>query len=200
MVRQATLQDLKQIASIHRKCFPNSFSTKLGYLEKFYSVYMNEAPELFLVGGDNNTIEGFCMGYYLEKNGFMKKFLKQNMMPLSFKMLKLLLVGDLVAWRKIKSIFKRGESFQVINEIYSDIPPTEIGDLLSICVIPEARGNGLANELMLKYLNILECKNRKVCYLTVDVENERAINFYLKHSFEPYKEIPNQCRTYARYI
>ncbi len=200
MVRQATYEDLKQIVEIHEQCFPNSFSTKLGHLEAFYSTYMERSPELFLVGVNDNRIEGFCMGYYLENTGFMSTFLKQNFLPLALQMGKLLVSGEKAAWLKFKKILKKSESFQIIDEKYKNIPEQEIGDLLSICVVPDVRGKGLASELMLNYISTLKEKGRKVCFLTVDVNNERAIHFYQKHCFEPYKEIPNQCRTYARYI
>lgn len=58
-IRQATLDDLEQIAKVHFQCFPDSFSTYLGkgrhgyLLQKFYQEYLDDAPELFLVAEDD---------------------------------------------------------------------------------------------------------------------------------------------------
>lgn len=64
MIRQATKKDLKAIANVHIKCFPDSFSSKLGeiLLTRFYNEYLSVVPELFLVAeNDAQEIVGFCM-------------------------------------------------------------------------------------------------------------------------------------------
>lgn len=57
-IRQATSEDLKQVADVHFRCFPDSFSTQLGkgqqgsLQQKFYQEYLKDVPELFFVAED----------------------------------------------------------------------------------------------------------------------------------------------------
>lgn len=108
MIRQATFDDLPNIAKIHMECFPENFSTKLGkkrngfLLSKFYEEYMLDAPELFLVAEEKNKkIIGFCMGYYGDRTQQKKRFLKNNFFRISFRMITLLIKGDKLAWKKL---------------------------------------------------------------------------------------------------
>lgn len=199
MIRQATENDLDQIAIVHKACFPDSFSTKLGRLQNFYEEYMITSPELFLVAVDNQEkIVGFCMGYYMEGSNLMKNFLKKNLLPLSLRMVGLLITGNKAAWKKIGSKFSKQGQFEITDKQFSVFTQEKIGDLLSICVLPECRGNGMANELIEEYVRVLEIHGRKLCLLTVAIDNGRGVHFYKKHGFIPYKEIPNLCRTYAK--
>jgi ribosomal protein S18 acetylase RimI-like enzyme len=199
MIRQATENDLDQIAIVHRACFPDSLSTKLGRLQSFYKEYMTTSPELFLVAvDDQEKIVGFCMGYYMENGGFMKNYLKKNLLQLSLKMIRLLTTGNKAAWKKMVSKFSKQGQFEITDKQFSTFSQEKIGDLLSICVLPECHGNGMANEMIDKYVRVLEIHDRKLCLLTVAVDNDRGVHFYEKHGFVPYKEIPNQCRTYAK--
>lgn len=54
MIRQATANDLDEIAKVHTKCFPYSFSTALcggrGLLQAFYNEYLKDVPDLFCCG------------------------------------------------------------------------------------------------------------------------------------------------------
>lgn len=105
MIRQARLSDLDEIAKVHIACFPNSFSTALGskLLKKFYYEFISDIPELFLVSEDSDqSINGFCMGYYMENYHYMKSFIKHNIISVSLKMLLCLLRFDKRAWKKIK--------------------------------------------------------------------------------------------------
>lgn len=205
IIRQAEKKDLKQIADVHIRCFTDSFSTQLGkhrrgYLQQqFYKEYLDDVPELFLVAEDKGTIVGFCMGYYCERNNYMHNYLKNNFLQIMSRAFFLILTGNNQAWRKIKGIFIKKDAFEVINnEIKVDVENT--GDLLSICVIPECRGNGTAQSLMDKYLEQLRKSGKRLCLLTVDVENDRGIHFYEKNGFLGYKEAAMQARTYAKII
>ena len=81
-----------------------------------------------------------------------------------------------------------------------NIPPTECGDLLSICVLPKWQGSGIANELISDYQNSLRNIGRSVCYLTVATENARGIHFYEKNDFVPYRALGDVAITYAKRI
>lgn len=190
MIRQAKLSDLENIAQVHAECFPDSFSTALGkrLLTKFYHEYISEIPELFLVSEDQNyKINGFCMGYYMENDHYMRSFVKHNLFSVAITMLFRLITFDKRAWKKLK---KTTPDWVVLNHEYDDIPNEMRIDLLSICVLKEFRGSGIANELINKYQDIIKQKKRKLCMLSVDVNNSRGIHFYEKHDFKIYRKAP----------
>lgn len=200
MIREATEADLNRIAEVHIKCFPNSFSTSLGrsghLLERLYSEYMADNPELFLVAEDDNKeIIGFCMGYYCEKNDYQIKFLKHNLFRICGRMFVLLVSFNSKAWKKIASFFTKPKCC-IVDETVELTPLVKRGDLLSICVLPEYRGNGSAVELITKYHTILKEHNREICILTVENSNDRGIAFYKKNGYCPYKAIGNSETTF----
>jgi ribosomal protein S18 acetylase RimI-like enzyme len=201
MIKQATINDLDEIAIVHTKCFPNSFSTALGYrlLKNFYYEYISEIPELFLLSVDEkNSLYGFCMGYYMEKDHYMKSFLKHNMLAVGLMMCFRLVTGDRRAWKKLKK--NSMPEWKVLNHEYDDIPNNERGDLLSICVLSDYRGCGIANDLIAAYQEVLKNRNRKLCMLSVAVDNARGIRFYEKNGFKLYREAANVTRTYFKQL
>lgn len=209
IIRQATAEDLKQVADVHIQCFPDSFSTQLGKAhggflqEKFYQEYYNDVPELFLVAEDDTLSEGriigFCMGYYLNKNDYMKNYLKHNLIQIVLRTLFLLLIGNGAAWEKLKSRFTKSGVFSVVNDDIK-VVNEETGDLLSICVLPDYRGCGAAQMMIEKYQDVLRKNNKNVCLLTVAIENGRGVRFYERNGFVPYKEVADKVRTYAKIL
>ena len=201
MIRQAKLSDLESIAQVHTECFPDSFSTALGkrLLTKFYYEYISKIPELFLVSQDQgNSINGFCMGYYMENDHYMKSFIKHNLVSVAFMMLFRLITLDKRAWKKIKK--KSTPDWEILNHEYDDIPNDLRIDLLSICVLKKYRGHGIANQLIDEYQKVVARQERKLCMLSVDVKNARGIHFYEKHGFKLYREAPGVARTYYKIV
>lgn len=198
-VRQAKRTDLKHIASIHTKCFPDSFSTQLGekLLIRFYVEYMKLNPDLFLVATVKGKVVGFCMGYLMEKAPSMKEYVKHNFFDISLRCIRLLLTGNKQIYGKIASQFKRKEGYQIVDIGIHSRAMHDMGDLLSICVLPTYRGSGLAGELLEQYVSIMGKKGRSVCLLSVDPENKRAVHFYENHGFTLYR-ISQGTVTYAR--
>lgn len=199
MVRQAKLSDLSNIAAVHMKCFPDSFSTCLGgkLLEKFYSEYIKDVPELFLVCEDEKkNIVGFCMGYYMEKNDYSRSFLKHNFFSICFKFLGRLLCGDKRAWKKLKK--NKDVKWVLKDEKIHKIPNEKKGDLLSICVLNTYRGKGYASDLINSYEQVLAKRGRKICILSVETDNGRGVGFYEKQGYTVYGEAGKIKRTYAK--
>ena len=132
MIRAAAPEDLSEIAIVHAQCFPDSFSTALGkgyhgsLLVKFFEEYLKKVPELFFVAvSDENKIIGYCMGYYIDGNNFTKNFLKHNFFKISFQMLRLLLSGNRIAWKKILSVFYRKKALYRRRQTRSAIYPAK---------------------------------------------------------------------------
>ena len=214
MIRQATLNDLPAIARVHRVCFPDSYSSQLSLfksqigggnlLETFYMEYMNDNPDLFVVADDENSgIVGFCMGYYMDKDDQMQNFLYKNRLRILWKTFLLLLIGNKQAWNKIISRLKHKpdiSDWTIVNNKYESIKNEERGDLLSVCVLPECRGKGYAQDMMNLYLRAMKNAGRKLCLLSVKKDNERAKRYYERNGFELYRTRGNVGLTYIKLL
>ena len=204
MDSQATNNDLMEIAKVHKICFPENFSTILGIkfslLEKFYKEYLIKTPELFLVAeNEHREIIGFCMGYYCESNTYMKDYFKHNLFSIGLRLSLLLLTGNKVAWKKLCNS-KKSTEWVIKNHSFDSIMINERGDLLSICVLPEYRGAGIAQGLMDEYLTVLKKQNRKLCILSVDPRNGRGVHFYEKNGFVLYKSNGETTASYVKLL
>lgn len=198
-IRQAKRKDLKQIASVHSECFPDSFSTQWGekLLIKYYLDYIKANPDLFLVATERGKIVGFCMGYLMENPPSMKEYLKHNLWDISKRCLWLLVTGNKQLYWKIGETFKKKEGYHIVDISIHSRAKRDMGVLLSICVLPKYRSTGLAGELLEQYVSIIGKKGRSVCLLSVDPDNERAVHFYENHGFTLYR-ISSKSVTYAR--
>lgn len=127
MIRLARREDLKEIVRVHTICFPDSFSTALGsgrggrLLCSYYKEYLDDNPELFLVSENDVGINGFCMGYLMEKNDYTKLFIRQNFFNIVIRIFNLLIHRDKRAWNKIKSLNKKTEGIEFEDARYSNI-------------------------------------------------------------------------------
>lgn len=197
-IRSACVDDLNRIAHIHIKCFPNSFSTALGksLLKKFYLQYMKKYPDLFLVAADDDYIAGFCMGYLCDGGNCNRSFAMRNIASLALRYIILLIKGNKMAWKRLTP--KKSVTSLVLEPEFNNMPPPDCGDLLSICVLPQYRGNGVANKLISDYQNALKQIGKSVCFLTVSTENHRGIHFYEKNGFVPFRALGDIAITYAK--
>jgi ribosomal protein S18 acetylase RimI-like enzyme len=56
---------------------------------------------------------------------------------------------------------------------------------LGICILDEYQGKGFGNQMMIKLIEIFKEKQlSKELYLTVDKDNQKAINLYKKFNFD----------------
>ncbi len=157
----------------------------------FYLEYLNDNPELFWVADDEEKgIVGFCMGYYMDNDAQMHRFLKEHKWKIVWKTMLLLLLGNRPAWHKVISQIRHKPSvseWQIINTKYESINNSKRGDLLSVCVLPEYRGKGYAQQLMDSFLAAMKRSGREICLLSVDTDNMAARRYYERNGFEVYR-------------
>ena len=203
IIRRAKDVDMELVAKTHSMCFNHGFTSSLHKFNKkcfggdlaaaIYLEYLKDFPELFIVAEHDGDIVGFCMGYYLDKKNQLSQFLKHNVKRLLLKVPALLLMGDKSTWKKVYQIITRSqERVEVINPIPENITPSEICDILSICVLPEFRGRNLASRLVEEFIKTAREKLCKVCLLTVENDNLRAVNFYKRMGFVVYSDKINK--------
>ncbi len=206
IIRQATYDDLPEIARLHALCFPDYLSTRIGssndcyLLSKFYKEFIDDNPELFIVAiDDDKKIAGFCMGYYMDKAGQQSKYIRHNRIRVLSRIGWLLLKGDRLAWKKLKLRFKK-PTYEILDHSIDDVPMSDIGDMLSMCVLPELKGKGCSKQLTSRFLENMKAHGRKYCLVTMKVGNQRAIGFMKKNGFVPYRKIGTMSITYLRQL
>ena len=185
-IRAAQESDIGAVCDVHAKCFPESFSTRLGknLLTKYYLEFYREAPHLFLVcENDEGKMCGFVMGYVLGKTNAISNFMKNNRLSMGLKVLGLLLTFDKLAWGKVKKTLAKKKAPQ--EEQGAPVADkTGEGDLLSICVTEDMRGTGAAVGMVNRYNEVLLENGHKTCYLTCETTNPRGIAFYKKLGYD----------------
>lgn len=211
MIRLAKIEDLKGIAKVHSVCFPDSYTTQLSKIDwigkkllaVFYNTFMSDNPELFVVADDEDKgIVGFCMGYYMDKDDQVSRFMS-NKLEIGLKTTLLLLAGNKQTWRKILMIFKHKPSvsdWTIVNNKYESIGNDKRGDLLSVCVLPECRGKQYAQGMMELYLKLMKEHGRKICLLSVKQDNTRAIKYYERNGFELYRTRGTEGYTFIKLL
>ena len=212
MIRFAKWNDLEGVARVHAKCFPNSYVTQLSkvnwlgkdLLPVFYQTFFNDNPELFVVAeDDNHKIVGFCMGYYMDKDDQIARFMVENSFWISIKTLLLLLIFNKYAWNKLLShfLYKSSQSdWTIVNDKYECYSNDQRGDLLSVCVLPECRGKQYAQGMMELYIKSMKEHGWKLCLLSVKQDNSRAIHYYERNGFELYRTRGNEGYTFIKVL
>lgn len=211
MIRLATFKDLKEVAILHSKCFPDSYATQLGKYNlsnsknlicKFYQEFLDSAPELFWVAEADNQIIAFCVGYYMNNDSQINSFVKKNKFNIVMKTLLLLLLLNKPTWKKLlfRIVKRKGDLYQVVDHSNDHIQKDYIGDLLSICVNPSYRGRGIAQELMRSFMNSLKNSGMQLCYLSVRSDNIKAIKSYERSGFKLYRVRGTVGQTYMKLL
>lgn len=185
--RNANSDDMQAIAQTHIVCFKNYFLTELdggkgNVLTKFYRSYYNN-DVLFIVAEDGDKIVGFVMGY-IPPDKARKQFEKENFWLLSVRMMCLLCMFNKKAWSRvfsrIKNIFVKKKNSNDLEELKN----LKRSGLLSICVLPEYRGSGVAIELINAYENLSIEKGADYYTLSALKNNDRGNAFYKKLGFK----------------
>ncbi len=194
-IRQATYEDLPDIARIHKTCFPDYLSTKIGgaddgkLLSRFYQEFMDDCPELCIVLTDENgKVLGFTVGYYMDRPGHQERYVNKNRWTVARRMLWLMLKGDMQAWSKFMLRFRK-PVYYIIDHRLDEVPMSEVGDLLSICVHPDFRGKGYGGKLIEAYLKNMKNVGRKYCLSSTNFDNKEAQKMFTHNGFVPYRKI-----------
>lgn len=175
ITRIATNKDLKNIVDVHKKCFPNSFTSLWpeNLLAAYYKEYLNE-DKLFIVAENNDgLLIGFCMGYKIGTTA-QRNFFRKNTIQLFNTTTKLLLKFNSLAINSFTSFVLSKLGKANVQSIAAQ------GDLLSICVVDGWKGTSCAAQMLQHFEQLLMERSIKNYTLYVHSNNERAIHFYKK--------------------
>ncbi len=182
--RKATLQDMEDVAELHLQIFKGYFLSSFGkeLVKKYYEMFLLE-NDLFVLAIDKQNVVGFCMGD-LKGSIARAKFEETYRTALIFSILKQCICLNKQAIRKVmdrlKTCFVRKKQ---TSQTQSPAISADAADLLSIGVLPEYRGTGCSEKLLLEFEKLLKEKHIRCYTLSVLKENERTKSFYLKHGF-----------------
>lgn len=169
--------EYKDLASIHKKAFPNFFLTTLGdnFLKDYYKASLASINSISIGAvDDNGSIVGFAVGS-LKSKGYHKNLLFENFYLFTTRAIILILTKPLAIIRLIKNLDKNKASEDDGN--YSE--------LLSIGISPELKGLGIGKELLFSFEKEVKKRGGEKVALTTDLENnERVISFYEKCGYK----------------
>jgi len=170
----------KEIALIHIQGIGTGFISSLGpgFVTELYEAIAKDSNSFGFVAIEDGKALGFIA---LSTN--LGKLYKYVALKKGFKF-GLILARRMLSFRVFKKVIDN--IFYPIKMKKLDLPDAE---LLSIVVVPEARGKGIAKQLIEKHFE--ECKKRGINRVKalVRVENEAANKLYLKCGFELKKTI-----------
>ena len=191
--RKPEFGEMDKIAQVHMKCFEGYFLTSFGekLIQKYYEEFFRE-KELFVIAEEDGAIIGFVMGY-LKGSRARSNFEKNNRRELAKNLIIRCLKFDKLAikkcFAKLINILKKTKT-TVSNQTNEE----NIGDLLSICVLPQWRGNNVAGEIVKKFEDLLKENGVTTYTLSVLKDNMRARRFYEKLGFEICRESKDEVK------
>ncbi len=176
--RLAKKEEARQIAEIHKQEIKKGFLSSLNifFLTTLYSAIIKSTSSFCVVAEEGGRVIGFIAGSKNLKE-FYRYFLKRYFIQAIF-----ILLPQVFNLQKLRKIFEA--LFYPQKE--KDLPEAE---LLTIAVKKDYQGQGIAGQMLFKF--IVEMKNRKVKIFKVLVgsELEPAVKFYKKNGFEFVKDI-----------
>ena len=173
------------MAKCHSVSFPGRFMTEMGqkWLSALYAFFINHVDGISYVAMDaSRTVIGFVVGG------------NKNIRP-QFLQYALIRYPHIILWKFLcKSMVRKTLLAELAKKLHrkekkaraglsNREDPKECGSLLSICVMPEYQGSGIAGELIEAFQSACAEEGYDRLELSVVSENERAIKFYKKHGW-----------------
>jgi ribosomal protein S18 acetylase RimI-like enzyme len=191
-IRKADKGDLKEIAYIHKKIFNDHFLGQFPQflISRYYESYLDE-NNIFLVSIKDKKVIGFIVGIISSRYAENTiNFIKRNAIFLfifsifntwCYKYLYISLKKLIKLLRRIdKNLFK---SKKMEKDENLKINQACDFDLLSIGVMSEYQGKGVAKEMLSMFEYELKNMNIINYQLGVHKTNMKAISFYKKQNF-----------------
>jgi ribosomal protein S18 acetylase RimI-like enzyme len=185
LVRHATDRDLAGIVLCHEAAFPGTFMAELrsGCLGALYKRYLKHESGLSLVGVNGREfVLGFAVGGAPQiRNDFFRRTMVYYIPLIAWKSL----TNPVVRRRVLGFLGARAVGRRVERDpTFPHIPRTgRTATLLSIGVLPEVRGSGLADELIETFRIEAGRRGFERLELSVRSGNTRAVAFYKKHGW-----------------
>lgn len=175
--RKVKVGENAAIAAIHKEAFGDFFLSSLGigFLNTYYKACLKEPTSIAVCAVDEaGVLKGFATGS-LHAGGYHRKLFLNNL----FSFL-LSITGFL--FTKPKAIVRLAKNLNKTPDVNDK---QDYSELLSIAVVPELKGAGVARELLKLFEEeVIRMGGNRIA-LTTDFENnERVIAFYQKCNYK----------------
>jgi len=188
-VRPMLLGDIAQVAELHSTIFPDYFLTHLGVacLDRFYLAFIDQAGAYAQVASFNQKIVGFVVGVS-DSSSLFGRFYQHNFLFLALTVGRRIFLDTQLR----QAIFQRLPhiNYAVRSLFYKVVGKSSVGRmkspsqvsarLLSIGILSEYRGKGIADKLTHHFFKQLQEDGISIVGLSVQTGNVRAISFYEK--------------------
>jgi ribosomal protein S18 acetylase RimI-like enzyme len=166
-----TRAEVPALATLHTRAFPGFFLSGLGprFLSQLYLGYISDPTAVISVArGKRGEIIGACVGT-TEPSGFFYRLLRRQVLGFCLASVLAIVANPAALPRLIGAVAYRGDS-----------PSGTDGALLSsLCVAPEAQGEGVGRALDESWRATAAALGAPRAFLTTDAhDNEAVIRFY----------------------
>ena len=172
------------MAYCHTFAFPERFMTEMGHrwLYALYRFYIKHPGGVCYVAVDSaEKVVGFAVG---GEPVIRQKFLRSAMLRyphiIFWKFFTRHIVRSVLLDELFKKLHLRRKASSSEN-IDTDKTLPKSGNLLSICVLPDYKGTGIASRLIETFQKACAAAGYGCLTLSVLSENSRAVAFYKKH-------------------
>lgn len=179
IIRAAEAQDLAAIANTHKEVLADTNSSRIGFwfLKMLYETLIKNPTEAKVyVAEDDGKITGFislCHDY----TGLNKRINERITITDVMRVILRAIFRPMLA----KDIF-----LEKLFTRFLETQPKPFPVILTLGVLPNQRGSGLAAQLMNTAIQELLQSGHRTIFLDTDVDNIRAQNFYKKYGFVMY--------------
>jgi ribosomal protein S18 acetylase RimI-like enzyme len=177
IIRKVSKSEYSDLVVVHKVAFSDFFLTSLGtsFLKTYYkSSLLDQTCVAFGAFNDEDKMVGFVVGT-TKALGYHKKLLVNNLLPFAISLLGVIAYRPKVILRLLKNLEKKS----------SPIDDKNYAELLSLAVLPEMKGSGVAKLLLEQFEREVNSCGVKSVALTTDYDNnERAIAFYTKCNYK----------------
>jgi len=173
---------VEQIAKLHIKGISTGFISSLGidFVTALYEAIARSESSFGFVAQEDGKVLGFVACTTNISKLYKSVILKKGCR------FALLLAGKMFSMKRIKNVFETLFYPSRIKKM--DLPHAE---LLSIVVAEEARGKGLATEVVKKGLETCKLRGIEKVKVLVGADNEPANKLYLHCGFELFGRVMN---------
>lgn len=166
--------EVSELATLHSRAFPDFFLSRLGprFLRQFYLGYTTDPTAVICLARDQEGgIQGVCVGT-TNPSGFFSRLLKRQFIGFVVASAAAALRNPSAIPRLLAAFIYRG-----------DAPPdTEGAFLSSICVAPEARGQGVGGSLDRAWKARAKALGSNRVFLTTDAINNDEVNAFYRRN------------------
>ncbi len=177
-IRQAVPADARFCARLHRTAIHTGFLSSLGdgFLTVLYRALIADPDAVVLVAEDESGPIGFVTGI-VDTGAFYRRFVKRSALEAGLRAAPRLIRPS--ALRKVVETARYGGEDHVGVE----------AELLSMALIPERRGRGIAARMQDQLLSTLTSMGVPAVRVVVGSQNHTAIASYRRAGFDPAQTI-----------